>query len=742
MVDAGPGARARRLPGSAIRAQSSDFLVMRMATTPSSGYAHRQQAREGQAALGRIRRPAKEPGDARPTLSAPISTTRGASTRRLGFSIFGRIPVSVLLLTALAFLLRLAHVLASRQNPFFAFLRADSGAYDRWGQTIAAGEWIGRGVFYQDPLYPYFLGFFYACFGRHLVALLLVQSFLGSLNVLLLWSIAARLWGSRVGIVAAILAALYAPFWFYDGLVLKTFLEVLLLNASILALIVASEAGSRNGAARRGLLAGALLGLGTLARANYLALVPLLLCWLIYLAPRRESPTGRKNERASRLSLSLPGPAAGLGLLLGLTLVLLPVLVRNLVVAHDWVLTTSQAGQNFYIGNNPENVRGTYVQPSFVRPDPQHEQEDFLREAERRAGHPLSPSQASRFWFRQALGHVAAHPVRTLVLDLRKLGLLLHRYEVPDNEDLPFWSRYSPWLRFNPLRFGILGPLALVGLVLGWSRRRQISLLYLVLGGYLLSVALFFVLGRYRLPAVSLLVIFAAGALVELTGAVRRSNRGRLLLALAALVPALFIVHHREAEERGPMTPQMYTNLGGAYLEAGNLPEALAAQQQAVRLAPDWADARYNLGVTLYKTGDRDTAMEEFRNTIRLYRDYEEAWFHLGLLLKEKGRLEESADTLRHAMDLRPGNALYVFTLARVLGDLGRKDETEAVLQRLYHLNDSEYSADGRIIEARLQAGGGDTLGAATTLREYLRLKPKSPMRSQVEALLRKWEGG
>ena len=449
----------------------------------------------------------------------------------------------------------------------------------------------------------------------------------------------------------------------------------------------------------------------------------------------------RAEARRGRLTRP-PQLAAGLGLLLGLVLVLLPVLVRNLAVGHDWVLTTSQAGQNFYTGNNPENVRGTYVQPSFARPDPQHEQEDFLREAERRTGHSLSPSQASRFWFRQGLAYVAAHPGRALALDLKKLGLLLHRYEVPDNEDLPFWSRYSPWLRFNPVRFGLLGPLALVGLVLGWSRRRQVSLLYLVLGGYLLSIALFFVLGRYRMPAVSLLLIFAAGALVEVAGALKQSNRGKLFLATAALVPALFIVHHREAEERGVMTPEMYTNLGGAYLEAGRLPEALAAQRQAVVLAPDWADARFNLGLTLYKTGDHDAAIGEFRNAIRLYRDYEEAFFHLGLLLREKGRLEQSADTLRLALDLQPGNALYVFTLARVLGGLGRKADTEALLERLYGLNDPEYSAEGRIIEAQLRAGEGDTSGAAAILREYLRLKPNSPMRTQVEALLHKWEAG
>jgi hypothetical protein len=57
-------------------------------------------------------------------------------------------------------------------------------------------------------------------------------------------------------------------------------------------------------------------------------------------------------------------------------------------------------------------------------------------------------------------------------------------------------------------------------------------------------------------------------------------------------------------------------------------------------------------------------------------------------------------------------------------------------------LNDPEYSADGRIVEAQLRAGEGDISGAAAILREYLRLKPNSPMRTQVEALLHKWEAG
>jgi hypothetical protein len=263
------------------------------------------------------------------------------------------------ILTAAAFVFRAAHVLASRANPFFQNLLADSSAYDQWGQRIAAGQWIGRGVFYQDPLYPYFLGVFYALFGRHLTALLLVQSALGAANVLFLREIASRLWNRRAGNVAAVLAALYAPFWFYDGLVLKTFLEVLLLNAALLALISAAEAGTRREGMRRGVLSGILLGLGSLARANYLILAPLMLGWLLHPAsrpssspgahdrtPRQPGDSGARKAGVGGWWRGLPARsvAAGTCLAAGMLLVLLPVLVRNRVAGHDWVLTTAQGG--------------------------------------------------------------------------------------------------------------------------------------------------------------------------------------------------------------------------------------------------------------------------------------------------------------------------------------------------------------------------------------------------------------
>ena len=64
----------------------------------------------------------------------------------------------------------------------------DEASYDEWASEIAAGEWMGEEVFFQEPLYPYFLGTLYAVFGRDLLVVRLIQAALG---VLTCWLVAS-----------------------------------------------------------------------------------------------------------------------------------------------------------------------------------------------------------------------------------------------------------------------------------------------------------------------------------------------------------------------------------------------------------------------------------------------------------------------------------------------------------------------------------------------------------------------
>ena len=94
---------------------------------------------------------------------------------------------------------------------------------------------------------------------------------------------------------------------------------------------------------------------------------------------------------------------------------------HNVVGSGEWVLTTSNAGQNFYIGNNALNLKGQYTRLPFVDPNPKYEERGFAREAHRRTGVELTPTEVSRYWFGQGLDWIRANPGDWLVLTGKKV---------------------------------------------------------------------------------------------------------------------------------------------------------------------------------------------------------------------------------------------------------------------------------------------------------------------------------
>src|SRR5205823_7792705 len=67
-----------------------------------------------------------------------------------------------------AFALRVMYFVELRGTPLFAVLIGDGKQYDAWAQQIAGGQWIGTEVFYQTPLYPYFLAVIFKVAGHSL----------------------------------------------------------------------------------------------------------------------------------------------------------------------------------------------------------------------------------------------------------------------------------------------------------------------------------------------------------------------------------------------------------------------------------------------------------------------------------------------------------------------------------------------------------------------------------------------
>src|SRR5687768_8130807 len=132
----------------------------------------------------------------------------------------------VLLIFAVALAVRLIHIWQLKDSPFFDTLLGDANGYDVWAQRLAAGDWIGSEVFYQAPLYPYFLGAVYAVFGRDLLIVRVIQALIGSASCVLLGLAGARLFSKHVGMAAGLALALWAPAIFFDAVLQKSVLDM------------------------------------------------------------------------------------------------------------------------------------------------------------------------------------------------------------------------------------------------------------------------------------------------------------------------------------------------------------------------------------------------------------------------------------------------------------------------------------------------------------------------------------
>jgi len=527
------------------------------------------------------------------------------------------------LLFFLALALRLGALAELRGTPWNEVLLGDAQVFDGWGLEIAGGHWIGERVFYQAPLYPYLLGLVYAVLGHVPDAVRLLQCLLGALSAVWIASATVRFGSRGAGLAAGLGCALYGPLVWYDVQIEKTSLACSL-TAGLLLLVVGGTTGTTR---TRPLAAGVLLAALTLLRENAAVLV-LPLGWTL----------GRERAgRGRRLGLFL------VGLLLGL----LPVAARNLAVGGAPLPTASNAGVNFYIGNAVE-ADGMYRPLVPGRGHPEHEREDATRIAQSLSGEELSAAGVSLFWFRLACREIAEDPGHFLGLVWRKTRLLAHHGEIMDACSIEVFEDASLVLRaLRPFGFGVLLPLALAGAAI--ARRRRGAGWPLAAAAVLaLSVLAFFVVGRFRLGLVPLLLPFAGIALAE--GA-RSPRRGAVLLAGVAGAVLAWWPLALEGDPRATSD----SNLASELVRLGRDAEAEPWARQARERDPSSAEAAFNLGLVLRKLGRGREALEHFRAAMELEPAYaSDCLAERGAILGALGDLEGARAELERALALDP----------------------------------------------------------------------------------------
>ena len=669
-----------------------------------------------------------------PISSTPIPARTDAPFARYAGAIF---------VAALA--VRLLHVWLLSGSPFFDALLGDARGYDEWARRIAGGDWVGTDVFYQAPLYPYFLGVLYKVFGHSLAAVRILQAIVGAGSCALVGLAGYRFFSVRVGAIAGFVLAVYAPAIFFDALIQKSVLDLFFIALS-LWLIGRLVDHPRLG--RDWCCLGLAMGGLSLTRENALVFVAVILVWVATGVVSGFNGTVPARDRAALAATFVAG----------LAIVLLPVAIRNYAVGGGFYLTTSQFGPNFFIGNNPQ-ADGTYMSLRFGRGAPEYERTDATELAEHATGQTLTPAEVSGYWTDRALAFVTGQPGAWLRLMWRKVALLFNATEMLDTEAQESHAEWSWPLRIGGLigHFGLLTPLAVAGLMLAWADRSRLAVLYVMLAAYAASVVMFYVFARYRLPLVPMLLLFASAGIAALPQWLRSANlRQRSVVAGAVLAAAVFsnwpmlskplmkaitetnlavalqargmndaaAAHYRRAIELQPDYAPAYNNLGVLQRASGKVDEAIATYEQALALKGDYPDAHYNLANALLQENRPSEAADHFRIALRSIPDSAGAANNLGIALAAEDKPQDAVAAFRAAVAADPNAAVAHRNLADALASAGQVPEALSEFQRAIALDPKDPAAQYNYGVVLLQAGrSGD---AVVALHAAVALAPQS----------------
>ena len=549
-------------------------------------------------------------------------------------------------LLLLALVVRLVYLEHGEDNPFFAAPVVDAHSYVVQARQLVEVSWVGDKPFWQPPLYPYFLALIYAVSGDLYWTPRFIQCLLGAASCALVFGIGRQVFGIRVGLLAGAMACLYGPSIYFEGELLPTALAVFL---NLLLLFILLQSGRRW---RQALAAGLVQGLAIVAVPNAALLAPCACLWY-----------WKSAERAVRSKLVWCLLfAAGASAVVG------SVTARNWAVSGEFIPLSWNGGVNFYLGNHPD-----YDRLVGIRPGPEWE---ALMEQPLAAGQ-VGYAERSAYFYRQAGDWITSAPGDFVRLLGYKAFLLVRGEEIKRNQDVYFARTYS-WLmgvllwkiHHCAFPFGLLGPLAAVGMVLAWRHRPQAGLLLLCTGAYSASLLLFFITGRYRLPLVPLLLLFAGYALVWLVEQ-RRDRQWRLLGIGLAFVLLLGIAANAGLRPADPLADaEIHFDLGRVQAQRGQYAAAVRSFGTAVQFDPNYLRARHNLGAALAAMKRYDEAEAVYRQALAQAPDDRGLHLNLAALYRATGRYEQAAEHYRRVLAKKADAAVFL-ALGRVYKRMG-----------------------------------------------------------------------
>jgi tetratricopeptide (TPR) repeat protein len=124
-------------------------------------------------------------------------------------------------------------------------------------------------------------------------------------------------------------------------------------------------------------------------------------------------------------------------------------------------------------------------------------------------------------------------------------------------------------------------------------------------------------------------------------------------------------------------------NLGSAYRQKKDWPEAKRVLERALELNPDDPEANYSLGMVYAQQNDTDHAYEYLQKALASRPAYPEALNNLGILYLRTGRPEEAKHSFEESIRVAPAYDQAYLNLARLCAIEGDREKARAILQEL-----------------------------------------------------------
>jgi len=181
-------------------------------------------------------------------------------------------------------------------------------------------------------------------------------------------------------------------------------------------------------------------------------------------------------------------------------------------------------------------------------------------------------------------------------------------------------------------------------------------------------------------------------------------------------------------------------DLGTKLSREGKSTEAVASLQAALKIFPDYFDARFVLAHEFIKASNFNDAISQLNEATRINPKDDRVFYSFGMILMQQRKYAVAARIFAEAARLSPGDPQYPLKRGTALieqvamidpardktaaADLSYiYSEAEKDLARAFALSGKKL-ADSQLQLARLYEKKGDRARAATALEQYLKLSP------------------